>query len=287
MGVEVMRRWILPVVLLNLLILIALVFVYPQLMVSPGPLRPAHAKLTTDCFACHSPFAGASAERCLSCHALKDIGLRTTAGAPLATGKWPAFHQQLASARCMDCHTEHQNTTLGQVVARPAFSHELLNDSVRSECKTCHQPPDTAVHANTTLACSQCHDTNDWRPSSFDHRLLAQADLQHCATCHMPPTNDLHKGVGDACGSCHQTAAWKPTTFDHGRFFALEGVHDTPCATCHVNHRYDTYTCYGCHAHDPARVIQEHREEGIVDIKNCVRCHRSARGENGAERERD
>lgn len=282
-----MRRWILPLVGFNLFILIALVFVYPQLMVSPGPLRTAHAKLTTDCFACHAPFMGANSERCQSCHVLKDIGLRTTSGAPLAPGKWPAFHQWLTSTRCMECHAEHQNVTLGHAIEKPSFSHELLSESVRTKCEACHRPPDTAVHANTPLTCTQCHAPQGWRPSLFDHRLLSQADLQRCATCHTPPTNDLHNGIGDACGHCHQTTAWKPASFDHDRFFVLEGGHDAPCATCHVNHRYDTYTCYGCHAHDPARVIQEHREEGISDIKNCVRCHRSAHGEHGKDQEHD
>lgn len=281
-----MRRWILPLVVLNLLMLVALVFAYPHLMISPGPLRASHAALTTDCFACHSPFSGASPARCMSCHKLKDIGLRTTSGAALASGKWPPFHQQLASARCMDCHAEHQSVTL-EHGADKRFSHQLLNQSVQTQCKECHQPPATAVHQSSMLACAQCHSTSGWRPASFDHGLLSQAVLQSCASCHAPPTNDLHRNVGAACGRCHQTTAWKPASFDHAQFFALEGVHNTACATCHVANRYDTYTCYGCHAHDPSNVAQKHREEGILDIENCARCHRGGRGENGEERERD
>jgi len=30
------------------------------------------------------------------------------------------------------------------------------------------------------------------------------------------------------------------------------------------------YTCYGCHEHQPAQIITEHREEGIPSIENCV-----------------
>ena len=63
----------------------ALAFVYPHLMVSPGPLvRVGTADLATDCFACHAPWRGAAAQRCIACHAVADIGLRTTKGVALA-----------------------------------------------------------------------------------------------------------------------------------------------------------------------------------------------------------
>ena len=71
----------------NLVVLVALAFVYPHLMVSPGRSSPAHAELTTDCFACHAPLRGAAAERCIACHAVADIGLRTTKG--VAAGRRP------------------------------------------------------------------------------------------------------------------------------------------------------------------------------------------------------
>lgn len=280
-----MRRWLLPLVVINLLALIALVFAYPHLMVSPGPVRPAHASLATDCFACHSPFLGASPARCMSCHKLQDIGLRTTSGAALAAAPRPAFHQQLASARCMDCHTEHQGIAFAH--ADKPFLHTLLKESVQGRCKECHQPPATAVHQNALLTCTQCHNTSGWRPASFDHGSLSQAVLQNCASCHAPPANDLHRNVAQTCSRCHQTTAWKPASFDHSQFFALDGVHNAACATCHVANRYDTYTCYGCHAHTPSGIAEKHREEGILDIQQCARCHRSGHGENGEERERD
>ena len=78
-------RWIWIVIAANLVVLVALVFVFPHLMVSPGPLIKGHAALATDCFACHAPLRGASTERCVACHALPDIGLRTTQGVPIRT----------------------------------------------------------------------------------------------------------------------------------------------------------------------------------------------------------
>ena len=74
------RPWLLLVVIANLAAVLALVFIYPDLMVGPGPLSKGHAELATDCFACHAPLRGASSQRCASCHAVADIGLRTTLG---------------------------------------------------------------------------------------------------------------------------------------------------------------------------------------------------------------
>ena len=71
-------KWLWIVIAANLVVLVSLVFIYPHLMVSPGPLVPEHAELAKDCFACHAPLQGASAERCVTCHALSDIGLRTS-----------------------------------------------------------------------------------------------------------------------------------------------------------------------------------------------------------------
>ena len=58
--------WIMLVVAANLVVIVALAVIYPSLMVSPGPLMPAHAQLATDCFACHTPLLGASAGRCVT-----------------------------------------------------------------------------------------------------------------------------------------------------------------------------------------------------------------------------
>lgn len=92
------RRWILMLIAANLMVLLGLTVIYPHLMVSPGPLVPAHANLVTNCFACHAPLRGAVAERCIGCHLIADIGLRTTTGIPITrtTSRAP-FHQALTS----------------------------------------------------------------------------------------------------------------------------------------------------------------------------------------------
>ncbi len=74
---------LLIVIALNLVALLALVFVYPHLMVSPGRLVKGHAELETDCFACHRIWRGAASQQCISCHAVADVGLKTTKGVPI------------------------------------------------------------------------------------------------------------------------------------------------------------------------------------------------------------
>jgi Class III cytochrome C family len=237
------RRWLWPVIGANLVAVFALVFVYPNFMVSPGPLRPEHASLATRCFACHAPLRGPSADRCIDCHAVADIGRRTTQGAPVkahasasSAALKIAFHQELTEPDCMACHGDHTGPRLAPT-APNRFTHALLRTATRSRCELCHAPPETAIHRDRRQECAQCHNST----------------------------------------------AWKPATFDHSRLFVLDGAHNVECTTCHVGGDFKRYTCYGCHEHTPARVREQHREEGIADIGDCARCHRSA----GERREGD
>lgn len=224
---------------LVLVAIIALSFVRPHEMVSPGNVIPAHAALESNCFACHAPFRGASAERCTTCHVVADIGLHTTKGVVIAqSDRRPAFHQALTEPNCMACHSDHPRPRLTKTSA-VKFNHALLKGDARAKCQSCHTAP----------------------------------------------RDDLHRGQTLACATCHQPARWKPATFDHNRYFLLDGDHNAACTTCHLGGNYKQYTCYGCHEHQEARIIAEHREEGITNIQNCVRCHRSAHGEAGGERE--
>ncbi|NVO06708.1 MAG: class III cytochrome C family protein [Rhodoferax sp.] len=229
------RRWVLVLVSLNLAALLALVFMYPHLMLSPGPVSAGHAAIATDCFACHAPLRGAAASRCMACHALPDIGLRNTQGKPIVRKTLKvSFHQDLLEQDCMACHSDHAGPKLTQTSRKP-FSHALLRSTVRTQCQTCHRAPADTLHTKITGNCSQCHAQN----------------------------------------------AWKPASFDHDQAFALDEDHNVACSTCHVGNDYSRYTCYGCHEHTLQNVLREHRDEGIRDLDNCVRCHRSADGEGG------
>ena len=237
------RPWILIALAAGLLAILASAILNPRAMVSPGELSAAHAGLASDCFACHTPFRGAAPERCVSCHKVAEIGLRTTRGLPLSPRpSRPPFHQALSATDCLACHAEH----LG-------------------------------AHPPASLG------------PSFDHGLLQPALRGRCETCHAPPRDRLHVQITAGCAQCHKTTAWTPAAFDHDRYFRLDGAHATPCATCHVNSDFKRYTCFGCHEHTPAGIRARHEREGIRNIDNCVRCHRSGdeEGGEGGERERD
>ena len=281
------RGWLFWTIVVNLLVLVGLVFAYPHLMVAPGPLVAGHTQLTTDCFACHTAWHGATAQKCITCHALPDIGMRTTKGEPLPQrGLKTSFHQQLSQQDCMACHSDHAGPKLTKTSRKP-FSHALLRPAARQDCATCHTKPDNEMHSALTVGCGQCHHPEAWKPATFEHSSLAKDELARCESCHKAPTDKMHAQMKGNCAQCHTPNAWKPATFEHSKFFELDGDHNASCVTCHVGNDNSRYTCYGCHEHTPSNIRSKHEEEGINDLKNCVRCHRSANGEGeggGGER---
>lgn len=196
------RPWVWLVVALNLVALITLVFLYPHLMVSPGAVMTAHQELATDCFACHAPLRGASAARCIACHALPDIGLRTTKGRPLEKKLLKAsFHQELVEQDCMACHSDHAGPRLYQKSRKP-FSHALLRSAIREQCEMCHRAPDNKLHKKMSGNCKQCHSQQAWKPATFDHDKSFVLDTNHkveCATCHMKDDYSRY-----SCYGCHE-----------------------------------------------------------------------------------
>ena len=280
-----MKRALLWIACVVVVALVALTFMAPSAMVSPGPLIAAHADLATRCFACHVAFRGASPERCMTCHVVADIGVRTTTGAPMSAT--PAgtmstgFHQALQQQGCLACHSDHRTPTPTH------FSHELLPTETAQGCVACHSAPATDLHREFGTSCQQCHTTEHWLPASFDHDLLSTTTLQRCEGCHARPDDTFHRQSSSSCVQCHTPSAWTPSTFNHDDFFVLDRDHNVACATCHastVDGQTDfkrSTSCFGCHEHTPANVRSEHAEEGIRDTTDCVSCHRSADDEGG------
>lgn len=224
-----MRRWGLWLIVINLCGLIALVFALPHLMVAPGPLIPAHASITTNCFACHAPFKGASATRCTACHKVADIGIRTTTGAAVkGRGDAVAFHQSLTTPDCMACHTDHSAPHLVKA-SRQSFAHALLRPDVRGQCATCHRAPQTPLHAQAGSNCAACHTQAGWKPATFEHAKYFALTGPHnasCATCHTG--GDVSRYT---CFSCHQH---QPDQIRAKH--AEEGIRNIEnCARCHRN----------------------------------------------------
>jgi Class III cytochrome C family len=273
------RPWIWIVLLVNLFVLIVLAFVFPRAMVSPGPLLSAHAEIADNCFACHAPFRGTAPDRCIKCHALRDIGIINTKGAPIERHTkrsiQASFHQDLSEQNCSSCHNDH-----GRLTER-RFSHALLRPASRRDCAACHSTPANDFHRVLRVSCNQCHNTERWSQATFDHAQLPNTALTRCESCHDSPKDNFHQQIASSCTQCHSSKGWKPSTFDHDRFFVLDGDHNTTCATCHSNKDFKFYTCYGCHEHTPSNIRSEHEEEGIRNFNNCVSCHKSAEGESG------
>lgn len=226
---EVMRRWTLVLIVVNVLVVVGLAFIYPHLMLSPGPPAASHADLTTNCFACHAPWRGADSQRCMACHVPADIGLRTTRGLPLAGSEIrTAFHQELISQECMACHVEHEGSRMtGR--GNGTFSHAMLRVATRGQCASCHAAPADSMHRKLGAACSQCHRTEQWKPATFDHAGMFLLDGDHnaeCATCHVE--NDYRRYTCYGCHE-HQPARIRAEHLE-------EGIRDfEDCVKCHRN----------------------------------------------------
>lgn len=221
------RGWLLALITLNLAGLVALVFVYPHLMVSPGAVVPAHAEINTDCFACHAPLRGAAADRCIKCHVVADIGVRTTKGAPVERKTVKAsFHQQLIQQDCMACHSDHTGPRLTERSGK-RFSHQLLRADVRERCEACHKPPADSLHRQVTGNCAQCHRQAGWKPATFAHDKLFLLDSDHnttCVTCHAGSDYKRY-----TCYGCHEHQPDKIR-----RKHEKEGIRDFGnCVKCH------------------------------------------------------
>ena len=196
------RPLLLIIIAINLVVLVGLVFAYPHLMVSPGRLVKGHADLATDCFACHAPLRGASSALCIGCHAVPDIGLKTSKGVPIASATVRAsFHQQLIEQDCMACHSDHQGPQLTKRSRKP-FSHDLLKPAVQDNCVACHAAPANTLHRGLQLPCGECHQRQAWKPATFDHTRHFVLDRDHqatCDTCHK--NNDYSRYT---CYGCHE-----------------------------------------------------------------------------------
>ncbi len=118
----------------NLIVISALVFIYPHLMVGPGKLIPGHKQLEKDCFSCHVSFTGADSARCVICHKPADIGRLASAGLPVAKPVTSVpFHQNLANQDCLACHSDHAGVQRFRLQCR--FYHILLQKTIRDQCK--------------------------------------------------------------------------------------------------------------------------------------------------------
>lgn len=221
-----MSRLLKIILVVNLVVLAVLAFTYPHLMISPGKVIPGHQKLDADCFACHAPFTGVTADRCATCHKPADIGRVTTTGAPIAKPLTSTpFHQKLVKQDCVACHSDHSGVKRFRETGQ--FKHNLLQADAVKQCQSCHKSPTDSLHKQITGNCSQCHSQEKWTPATFDHDKYFVLDKDHnakCVTCHV--RNDYSTYT---CYGCHEHTPDKIR-----REHIEEGIRDfKDCVECH------------------------------------------------------
>ena len=236
--------------------------------------------LGTDCAACHTAdgWRPAALDGAAFDHARTGFSLVTHQvgfdGAPLpcaachvrgATGT--ADFGSVPETVCTVCHGTHEAAFMAEHVQQYGAG-----------CQTCHAGTGLSLvgfdHSrvlpldggHAALACTACHGL---APRA--------AEPANCAACHAEP--ELHVGLfGTQCAACHPTGGWVPAALRQHTFPLDHGGSPVACATCHTQ-TYASYTCYGCHEHEPDDTQREHAEEGIGadQLADCAACHADGR----------
>jgi hypothetical protein len=194
----------------------------------------------------------------------------------------------------------HQQTSAGIPFTCDDCHRGDITTFTADSCHTCHHQMDAQFSVTHLLTfgagCLACHDGVDRYGDDFNHnqftfpltgkhaevscnschqnaRSLAdlQSTPQDCFSCHSQ--DEPHEGrFGTDCAACHTTAAWTPAEFNGPHPFPLNHGGGATCATCHPA-SFTTYTCYGCHEHEEAEVIERHLDKEIPNFQNCMECH--------------
>jgi hypothetical protein len=261
----------------------------------------AHQRISTGqrftCDDCHAgDITSFTTDSCSNCHLQLD----------------PVFTQDHLSTfgvACLACHDGVDR--YGGDFDHNQFVFQLTGKHAEVSCLGCHQNAHTITDLQSTpqdcfschsqdephegrfgADCAACHTTDGWSPATFDHNLSGfpltgrhaelaceqcHADGQFvdlstsCINCHAEPT--FHAGLfGTECATCHSTSAWSPAEFNGPHPFPLNHGGGATCATCHPS-SFTNYTCYGCHEHEEAEVIERHLDKDIPNFQNCMACH--------------
>ncbi|HEX7672478.1 MAG TPA: cytochrome c3 family protein [Polyangiaceae bacterium] len=219
------------------------------------PLTGEHVH--APCVGCHE--AGRTIERaCVSCH--------------------EDFHRGRLSQSCDRCHS-----SAGWKLTRPIELHRftrfpLSGMHVLSDCSECHRRASEERFTDAPVACFGCHEKDYRRAGIFP---------VHAGTATTAP-------LPRDCSLCHRAVAWVPAMGvtslatagvksplktappNHDLRFPISfGSHRTAtCPDCHVSQAAPrAVRCIGCHAHDPARLMAQHREPVAADGAACLGCH--------------
>ena len=261
-----------------------------------APVRCLAANLCQDC---HREIARERAEseglhgllpgtdKCQTCHVEHQGRDAAICDVPFGS----INHEQLAGY-CLDLHhADYDGTPLTCQSCHPAGKHDATSDG----CAGCHAqdaPEYMAEHREEYGGyCVGCHDGQD-RMIGFEHGeyyalegahegaeckdchpgLCFAEEERDCADCHEDP--EVHAGeFGLRCDWCHDTTAWSPAQLTEHIFRLDHGEQgEIACETCHTG-AYVAHTCYGCHDHQAAEMVEIHAREGIEQLEPCGECH--------------
>jgi hypothetical protein len=267
----------------------------------------AHKGTPAVCRGCHAEpksHIGQFGTDCAKCH-ISTHWHTVTFAAPAAGGSGPTFDHSKTAFPLTGHHTG--------VDCRKCHVNDKFKGTPTS-CVACHAEPKVHLGKFGT-DCTKCHTTTTFKVASipgggpgagFDHdktafKLTGKHKTVDCAKCHL---DNKFKGTSTACVSCHAepkvhmgkfakdcskchtTLAWTGATLgDYKHTFPIaHGRKNRGPSACNVCHKGDdahkTYTCYGCHEHNPANIARRHKN--VANLDNCVKCHRGGRGRERA-----
>lgn len=201
-------------------------------------------------------------------HLMVSAGPLTRAHVELTTDCF-ACHVPLRGAPSERCIARHSvpdiglRSTKGEALEKPAVKTSFHQDLIEASCIECH-----GEHRGLQL--------NRRGQKTFSHELLRTTSRVAVALATLHPMTISIRTSASIVRSATVNKGGSPRRSSTTRFFVLDRHHDVACKTCHINLDYNRYTCLGCHAHRQNAIRAEHLEEGIRDIDDCVKCHRSA-----------
>jgi hypothetical protein len=177
----------------------------PVRWLMPGHVTPEHRKIESDCLACHAPFRGTPAQRCVDCHNPRALTPAVAAHADRAAADIakPAgtahisvaeLHRLLPLDDCASCHVGHLTAT--RAARNAAFDHAQyfpLEGPHAVACKTCH-----VGKGLSTYTCMGCHEHSPERVARQHAEEGIRRDLSDCVACHRDGTE--HGGRGETRG---------------------------------------------------------------------------------------
>ncbi len=241
---------------------------------------PVHAGVfTTDCAECHTPagwkparlgdmaeFDHAATGFQLINHVQNYDGSTFT-----CRGCHTAGDFSFAVQTCTDCHSSHDVVFMTQHIQERGANCVSCHDGAGNMTNFDHNQVFVLDGQHASVNCLDCHVNQEFRGTPSE-----------CSACHREP--EIHAGIfGLNCAACHTAVAWAPAKLtqhafplDHG------GLGEIACATCHTD-SYVTYTCYGCHDHEPAKTQDEHAELNLSSeqLNDCAECHATGLKEEG------